>query len=153
MLPMASQPKILLADFYILDHRTQEATSVLEPLRQVKDGYVPATLRLAAIDFAANKKPAAYAMIEEALKRAPQNEDALLEKGRFLISDGKPAETLALATAVVGRNPHVGSRPFPEGNGSTRQSGPMPRRSLHFRRSCGCGRPPMPRTSSSASST
>src|SRR6185295_9776139 len=78
-------------------------------------GFVQAKLRLAALDFAEGHRPQAYQALEEALKREPKNESALLEKGRFLMADGKPAEALALANAVVASNPQSVSGHYVKG--------------------------------------
>ena len=71
----------------------------------MKDGFVPAKLRLAAIDFGTGSTKQAYLAVDEALKREPRNEDALLEKGRFVMTDRKPAEALAQANLVLAVNP------------------------------------------------
>src|SRR5206468_1674122 len=52
--------KLVLADYYLSDRRIEEATRVLESVAKDKALYAPATLRLAAIQFDANKRDAAY---------------------------------------------------------------------------------------------
>src|SRR5262249_20219895 len=46
-----------LADFYLNVRRTKDAVTVLNSLSQEKDGFAPAKLRLAAIDFGEGRKP------------------------------------------------------------------------------------------------
>ncbi|MCU1384008.1 MAG: tetratricopeptide repeat protein [Acidobacteria bacterium] len=98
-------PKLLLADFYMLHNNAAGVKGVLEPLLGVKAAFIPAKLRLAAVAFAGGDRPLAYKTLEEVLTREPKNELALLEKSRFLMIDQKPAEALELATTVVTRNP------------------------------------------------
>jgi tetratricopeptide (TPR) repeat protein len=98
-------PKLILADFYLQMNKTPQALAVLQPLLNTKDGFVPAKLRIAAVDFFANRRPQAYQALDEVFKREPKNELALLEKGRFLLSDEKPTEALAQANLAVTGNP------------------------------------------------
>src|SRR5204862_7271339 len=78
---------LVLADFYLGDGRIRDAAAVLEPLTKATDGFVPAKLRLAAIDFQQNRRQAAYKTIEEILKREPANEQTLEMKARFFVQD------------------------------------------------------------------
>jgi tetratricopeptide (TPR) repeat protein len=98
-------PKVVLADYYLLRNRLQEARNVLTPMLTTKDGYVPSKLRLAAIDFSTGSAKQAHLAVDEVLKQEPRNEDALLEKGRFAMIERKPAEALAQANQVLALNP------------------------------------------------
>ena len=100
------EPKLILADSYIVKNDSERAQAVLQPLLNTREGFAPANLRLAAIDFAAGRRPKAYQAIEDVLKREPRNEEALLEKGRFLMVERKSSETLVLANSVVAANPN-----------------------------------------------
>jgi tetratricopeptide (TPR) repeat protein len=110
-----SGPKVTLADFYLLRNKTQEATAVLQPLVNTKDGFVPAKIRLAAIDFAAGRRTQAYQALDDVIKRDPRNEAALLEKSRLQMLDRKPAEALATANAVLIVNPKSAAGHFLKG--------------------------------------
>jgi len=98
-------PKLILADRYLLENKVQEARNVLTPMLQTKEGFVPAKLRLAAFDFRAGARAQAYQALDEVFKREPRNENALLEKARFQMTDGKLAEALAQVNLVVAANP------------------------------------------------
>jgi len=98
-------PKVVLADWYMIRNRVPDARKVLTSMLAMKDGFVPAKLRLAAIDFGTGSTKQAYLAVDEVLKREPRNEDALLEKGRFVMTDRKPAEALAQANLVLALNP------------------------------------------------
>jgi tetratricopeptide (TPR) repeat protein len=98
-------PKLVLADFYLSHGKTEEGIAVLRALVDVKEGFAPAKLRLAAIDFAKDRRPQAYEELEEVFKRDPKNETAFLEKARFLLLDGKASEALAQTDAAVAANP------------------------------------------------
>jgi tetratricopeptide (TPR) repeat protein len=97
--------KLVLADFYLNQTRTSEALPILEGLH--KDGFVPATLRLAQIDFQAGRKHEAYERVSAVLKKTPKNEQAIETNARFLISDRKYKEALKLAEDVLRTNPRA----------------------------------------------
>ena len=99
-------PHLTLADFYLLQNRTPDSVAVLQQLLQTKDGFIPAKIRLAAIDFVAGRRPQAYQDLDDVFKRDPKNELARLEKGRLLMVEGKPKDALIVANAVVADNPN-----------------------------------------------
>src|SRR5206468_12366004 len=101
----STDAKMVLADFYLREGRTKDAVAVLEPLSNEGDAFVPAKLRLAAVDFQANKRPQAYQMIEEILKREPGNEQTLEMKARFLMTDQRFAEAIQITEGVIKGNP------------------------------------------------
>ena len=77
----AVDAKIVLADFYIGLNRNDAAVAVLEPLSKEADGFTPAMLRLASLDFANNNRPHAYEQVEQILKKSP-HDDLLLNVTR-----------------------------------------------------------------------
>lgn len=98
-------PKLALADLYVRLKRVTEAQAQLETLAATPEGFIPATLRLASIDFVANSRDQAYARVEDVLKRDAKNSSALLHKGRFLLSDRKFAEAKTVAAQLVAQEP------------------------------------------------
>jgi tetratricopeptide (TPR) repeat protein len=98
-------PTLILADSYLLQRRVDDARKVLAPLLATKNGFIPAKLRMAAIDFHTGARPEAYRALDEVFKREPMNEDALLEKVRFLMVERKPNEALKLAEQALKANP------------------------------------------------
>ena len=108
-------PKLALADFYLQDDRTKEAVDVLKPLAANKDGFGAATLRLAAIDFQANRKPQAYAALEDVLKQYPRNETTNETKARFLLVDKRYDEAIKVADAVIAANPQAATSHYVRG--------------------------------------
>ncbi len=99
-------PHLTLADFYLLQNRTPDAVAVLQQLLQTGDGFIPARIRLAAIDFVAGRRQQAYQGLDDVFKRDPKNELARLEKGRLLMAESKPKDALAMASAIVADNPN-----------------------------------------------
>jgi tetratricopeptide (TPR) repeat protein len=99
------ESRLLLSDYYVGRRKISEATGVLSALTKEKGGFVPATLRLAVLDFGARRRPEAYRRLEEILKQQPKNERTLETKARFLLFEGKNQEALSLATALVTANP------------------------------------------------
>jgi tetratricopeptide (TPR) repeat protein len=96
---------LVLADYYLGDGRFKEAVAVLEPLSNQKNSFVPAKLRLAALDFGQNRRPQAYATLEEVLKREPTNGRTLEMKARFLVLERRFDEALKIVDSVIKRDP------------------------------------------------
>jgi tetratricopeptide (TPR) repeat protein len=100
--------KLVLADYYVGEGRTKDAVSGLEALSKEKDAFVPAKLRLAAIDFQdKQRRPKAYQAIEEILKQEATNEPALEMKARFLARDERFQDALSITDAVIKKNPNA----------------------------------------------
>lgn len=97
--------KLVLADYYLDVQRIPEALQVLDAVVRSPGGFIPASLRLAAVDFTSNRREKAYQRVEDILKREPRNELALLEKTRFLLSDNRRKDALAPAKLVTTANP------------------------------------------------
>ena len=97
--------KLGLADFFMSESRAAEAIAVLEPLTREKDGFTPAKLRLASIQFGTGKKEDAYKTLEEILARHPGNLEALEVKARYLIADLKFDDAIKIADSVVKSDP------------------------------------------------
>jgi tetratricopeptide (TPR) repeat protein len=107
--------KLTLADFYLSMRKPHEAIGILQPLAKEKDGFGPATIRLAAIEYEANRRAHAYELVDSALKQAPKNEQAVLMKARFLLGDRRNSDALALATQAVKANPQSVAGKYLEG--------------------------------------
>ena len=101
------EAKLLLADYYSRARKLAEATSILSSLAGEDGGFVPATLRLASLDFIAGRRPEAYTRLEAILQREPRNEPALEAKARFLLYERKNQEALSVANGLVEINPRL----------------------------------------------
>ena len=98
-------PTLTLADFYLSAARDKDARAVLEKLTVRADGFVPARMRLAGIDYAAGNRQAAHEAVAAILQRAPKDEPTRVLNVRFLLSEKKNTEALALAKSIVEANP------------------------------------------------
>jgi tetratricopeptide (TPR) repeat protein len=85
---------------------------MLETLAKTKDGFAPAQLRLASLDFIGNRRPQAYEKLEAVLKLDQKNSVAALQKGRFLLNDGKIADASEISTRLIKQNPGSASVQF-----------------------------------------
>jgi len=103
--PNSTEYKLVLIDQYLAAKRTNEAIALLEPLSKEADGFVPAKLRLAAIDFTQGRHTQAYATIEDVLKQRPKDPDVLDTKTRFLIVESRFGEAAAAAALSTSANP------------------------------------------------
>jgi tetratricopeptide (TPR) repeat protein len=111
----AVTPKLALADFYLASDRSKDAADVLELLAKDKDGFGPAKLRLAAIDFRAGRRQQAYQTIEEVLKLFPKTLQTLETKTRFLLEDRKFDEAIKITNSVVAAEPRATTSHFLRG--------------------------------------
>ena len=102
-----TQGKLVLADYYTTDRKTRQAAEVLEELAKQTDGYVPALVRLAAIDFQEGRKEQAYAKISEVLERHDGNPLALETKARFLLREQRFKEAIEVADSILKGNPNA----------------------------------------------
>ena len=92
---------LVLADFYVRHQKIAEATGILTTLADLDDGLVPASVRLAALDFTAGRIPEAYRRLESVLSKKSDNVTVLQAKTRFLLLEKKSKEALALANRLV----------------------------------------------------
>ena len=110
-----SESKLLLADYYVRARKLPEATGILTSLAAQEDSFVPATLRLAALDFVAGRRQEVYKRLDEVIARQPGNEPAVEAKARFFLLEGKNQEALALANSLVTANPRIGQGSYARG--------------------------------------
>ena len=103
----APQARLTLADFYLTVGKTKDAVAILEVLAKESDGFIPAKLRLAAIDGAGGRRQEALRTVETILQRDPNNEDALLMKTGLFLEDKKNAEALQIVNRVADSNPRL----------------------------------------------
>ena len=89
-----------LADYYVAMRRDADAKAVLLPLTEREGTSSDAQVRLARIDYAADRA-AAHRRVDGVLSTRPQHVDALLTKSRWLLAEGKTADSLGPAQAAV----------------------------------------------------
>ena len=97
--------RLLLADYYLRTDKASMATPILTEIAKEPQGFIPATVRLARIDFSGGRRPEAYGRLEAILKRQPTNEVGLESKARFLLAEQKGQEALGVALSLVEGNP------------------------------------------------
>ncbi len=100
-----TEAKLLLADHYVRVRKVSEATGILSSLTEEQNGFVQATLRLAALDFIEGRRPAAYKRLDEVLQREPRNESALEARARFQLVERKNQDALTTTRSLVEINP------------------------------------------------
>jgi putative PEP-CTERM system TPR-repeat lipoprotein len=97
--------KIALAEFFAQTGRPGDALKILTPLAGGKDSFAPSQVRVAAIQYAQNERVPANQTIDAVLQREPKNEEALLTKARFQLTEGKLDDALKNAQAATAANP------------------------------------------------
>jgi len=99
------QSSFILADYYVATNRIADAKAVLEPLTKNAASAADAQSRLAQLEYGTDQA-AAHKRIDEVLQKNPQHLPSLLLKGRWLLAEDKPAESLARALAAVKAAPN-----------------------------------------------
>src|SRR5207244_9030655 len=80
----------------------EDSKRVLDTVVKARpEGWVPATTRLAVIEYASGRRADGHRLIDTALAKEPKNAIALAMKSRLLLSDNKVDEALATANAAV----------------------------------------------------
>ena len=95
----------VLSDFYLGIKKTAKSVEVLQRVLHEDSQNLIAKRRLAAVFFSENSLEKAALIIDEILKLAPTDADALLMKGRILLAQDKPGE------AAVALQKHAKIRP------------------------------------------
>jgi tetratricopeptide (TPR) repeat protein len=95
-----------LADYYLAIGRPADSKVILEKVIAVSPpAFVPATTRLAVIEYGEGQKTKGHTLLEKALAKEPRNAIALSMKARMLLSDNKVDEALDAANAAVTADP------------------------------------------------
>jgi tetratricopeptide (TPR) repeat protein len=107
--------KLTLVDLYLTLNKVSDAKPLLDQIVARPDGFIPATLRTASIEYGAGRPEEAHKLIAEALRRDPKNEDAHLVSARILLREKKFAAALTDAKAAVAANPRSVAGVFLQG--------------------------------------
>ena len=99
--------RLALADYYILQRKFPEATSVLNQLATVAEARDEVTTQLAVIAYAEGRKDQAHAAIDDLLKLSPSAAPALLIKARFLLAENNADQALPRLEAAVKAEPQL----------------------------------------------
>lgn len=91
-----------LADLYIRTNRPEKAITLLDTLKESQGAAKTfAISRLAQIDYAAGRKPAAHATLAAALKEEETNAELLALQARWLAGERKTEDALVVAKKAV----------------------------------------------------
>jgi tetratricopeptide (TPR) repeat protein len=96
-----TQASLGLADFYTQAKRVDEAKKVLGQVAETRDGYVPATLRLATFDVLEGQRAQAMTRTREVLEKHPGDLATKLFMTRLLMLDGKRDDAIREASAIA----------------------------------------------------
>ena len=96
--------KLTLADYYLGQRRVDQATPILNDVATAEDGYIPARIRLAQLEYATNKQQSAHQRIKEVLAKDAKQVDALVMQAHMLLTERKVDEAQKSAEAAVAAN-------------------------------------------------
>jgi tetratricopeptide (TPR) repeat protein len=100
-----TRANLTLADYYVSLKRPEDARNVLTGILSRKDAYVPASVRLSAIDDSEGLRAPALARLRDVLEKFPKDTSARVLRAKILRDDGKVDEALAEATSVARDDP------------------------------------------------
>jgi putative PEP-CTERM system TPR-repeat lipoprotein len=98
-------PQLVLADYYTRAGKTSEAMSWLSSVAKRQDGFVPASIRIAALQYQAGNHVDAERTIDAALAKSPRDPEAQIVKAMILTNQHRLDEALTHATAAVASAP------------------------------------------------
>jgi len=101
----APEPTLTLADYYLSQRRTADASAILQPLLAIATAKSAAETRLASIAYVSNEKSKAHGMLDAVIKSEPNNTQALLMKTQWLLDEKRVTEALEPAQAAVKADP------------------------------------------------
>jgi tetratricopeptide (TPR) repeat protein len=97
----APAARFQLAEYYLATRRNDEAKRILTELAKAPASSVEAETKLAAIDYAEDRKTNAHERLDSVLARAPNYTSALVLKAQWLTTENKLDEALERANAAV----------------------------------------------------
>jgi putative PEP-CTERM system TPR-repeat lipoprotein len=100
-------PRLELADYYIAAGRADDARRVLEPMANQESSRGAAEVRLARLAYDNGSATEGHRLLDEALRREPNNPTALVLKARWLLSEGEPERALTQAQAALAVSPQL----------------------------------------------
>jgi tetratricopeptide (TPR) repeat protein len=101
--------QLTLADYYISQHRFDEARRLLEPLTKRGAAASAAATRLAMLEYVAGRPDAAHRLLDALIARDPRNAQAMAVKARWLLNEGHRAQALTMARSATTADPQLAS--------------------------------------------
>jgi putative PEP-CTERM system TPR-repeat lipoprotein len=103
----APAAELALADYYLSQRRFDEARPILVRLSKTDQGFIPATVRLAQLDYGLKRPELAHQGLKAVLAKDPKQVDALVMQAQMFLTERKSDEALAAAQAAVANTPQA----------------------------------------------
>jgi tetratricopeptide (TPR) repeat protein len=97
--------KLALADYYIAEMRPDEARALLSSVSSLDAASAAAQARLAALDYQAGNRAAAYKALDAILAKEPNNAGVMVVRAGWLLSEGKYDDARAIAVKATQQDP------------------------------------------------
>ncbi len=97
--------RLALTGYYVSVNRFPDALKTLQELASDKKSYAKASVGIAMLEYAMGQRPRAHQLIDEVLKREPNNAGALTVKARLLLAEKHPTEALERIKLAVAADP------------------------------------------------
>ena len=93
--------RLALADYYVAQNRYPEARASLESLTKEPAAAAAAGARLAGVEYEQGSKERAHQLLDDLIKKEPNNSQLQVLKGGWLLNENNVAGALASATAAM----------------------------------------------------
>jgi len=104
-LATGGRTRLILADYYIVVNRLEEATATLSAVGNDAAFFAQSQSRLALIEYLAGRKQRAEEMLDGALRKEPTHPTLLLLKARLLAERRRFDDAIARVSAVLATDP------------------------------------------------
>jgi Tfp pilus assembly protein PilF len=101
----SSAQKLILADYYLVALRNDEAKKALQALMDRQDVFADTRLRLSMLEWRQGHRQEAYSLVDEVLKKGATDSRANLMKARYLVADRKFEAARDLLKTSVNADP------------------------------------------------
>jgi len=99
------EPRLWLANYYIVTNRRKEAANILSALERRPEAFAAAKTRLALLAYVEGRRDQAHQMLDEVLRKDPKFEHALLVKARWLFQENNADRALSTLKTAIAANP------------------------------------------------
>ena len=97
--------RLALTGYYVSVNRFPDALKTLQELASDKKSYAKASVGIAMLEYALGERQRAHQLIDEVLKREPNNAGALTVKARLLLAEKHPTEALERIKLALAADP------------------------------------------------
>lgn len=100
-------PRLVLADYYFMAGRKDDARRVLDGLKNEPATFSETRVRLSVLEREAGRSKEAHALVDEVLAKNAKDAQAAMMKGRYLLADAQHDRARDLLKTAVAADPRL----------------------------------------------